>query len=79
MKHYNIGADRIPERKVCTYRLRCQTDRHDEAGLKAGRKLEQAETMLYNAAYAYMKAGGSKELALRWVFEAVEDFEKDKK
>lgn len=75
MKIYHIGADKVPESKLSTYRLRCQTERHDKDGLKAGEKLEKAEDKLHAAVIAYLEAGGSEELAMRCVLRSAERFE----
>jgi len=75
MKIYHIGSDRVPESKLSTYRLRCQTERHDKDGLKAGKKMEKAEDELQAAVVAYLEAGGSEELVMRCVLRSVQRFE----
>lgn len=69
MKIYYIGADRVPESKLSTYRLRCQTERYDKSGIKAGEKLEKAEGGLQAAIIAYLEAGGTPELVERFLWQ----------
>jgi hypothetical protein len=72
MKIYYIGADRVPESKLSTYRRRCQTERYDKEGIKAGEELERAEGELQAAAIAYLEAGGTVELIVRSLSQCFE-------
>lgn len=63
---YRIHADRVPERLLSRYRLDCMMD-HEAGGIKAGEKLERAQDDLQASVIAYLEAGGSEELVMRWV------------
>jgi hypothetical protein len=67
---YHIYADKVPERVLNRgrYRLNCMLE-HDPKGIKAGEELERAEGELQAAIIAYLEAGGTPELVIRFLWQ----------